>query len=256
MTAIATTSGRSVRFPEGTGQVCDVLQGGGGQRVGGAGERGEAAQREAVETGEEEASVGGSGDGCVERNGRHNGHAEHVGDIPLGQRPPVLEHEDRPVEPPATASGECGEADVARPPEHGVVLDRPGGVDGGPVTHGPVEGPGGDAASIDHDHVVPGGCDSPAGGRGEVEVRCDLDHIVVSEWHRHAEERGCDGWLVRAQQRRTMAGGEHRQRGGDRACALAASGSGHLDGSGHWDSLRDRDAQVNRRRSRRRSASW
>ena len=39
------------------GQVCDVLHGCGGPRVGGADERGEAAQREAMEPGDQEAGA-------------------------------------------------------------------------------------------------------------------------------------------------------------------------------------------------------
>lgn len=133
-----------------------------------------------MEAGEEETGVSGSGGGCIDRDGGDHRHAEDIGDVPLGQRPPILEHEDRPVEPPDAAGGQRGEADVARPPQHGVVLDRAGAVtlpQGGADS---VERPGGDAASIDHDHVVPGGCDTPAGGRREVEVRSNLDHLVVA----------------------------------------------------------------------------
>ena len=46
-------------------QVCDVLQGV-VVSVGGAGQGGEAAQREAVEPGERQASIGRPGDGCVD----------------------------------------------------------------------------------------------------------------------------------------------------------------------------------------------
>ncbi|MGH3370200.1 MAG: hypothetical protein ACRDPR_09370 [Nocardioidaceae bacterium] len=44
------------------------------------GGRARAAKREAVEAAEEETGVGGSGDGCVDRDGGDHRHAEHVGE--------------------------------------------------------------------------------------------------------------------------------------------------------------------------------
>jgi hypothetical protein len=67
-----------------------------------------------VEAGQKEAGVSGSGDGRIDGYGGDHRHAEHVGDVPLGQRPPLLVHEENPVEAHAAGGGQGGEADVAR----------------------------------------------------------------------------------------------------------------------------------------------
>ena len=107
----------------------------------------------AVEPGEQEAGVDGAGDGRVDRDRGDDRDAEHVGDVPVRERPPGLDHEDHAVEPSACAQ-EAAERDVARSPEQGVVIDRTVSLDEAPLGRRSVERSGGDVAGVGHLGVV------------------------------------------------------------------------------------------------------
>ena len=169
----------------------------------------------------EHTGVNAAGDGGVLGDLGDNREAQNLGDVGSLQASGRLVDEDHAVIGARLGRQEAAEGEVARSPDHDVLL-----VDSGALRAF-------QAASCVHHDEARRRFPAPA----ELEVRDDRGHRVIGPGPGDHEERGHVSRVVGDEGGGLVPGAEQGEGGGDRAGTMASPGAADANGSCHVDLL-------------------